>query len=593
MPGSKKLPSGSRADAEFAQEIAADPVRLQESYTYWVNQLKDLTGSEGLLEARDFQTFANDIPQRKLSIIFSERNYITSHADSGNMFIYATCLLSSSDIAKHLKLKSMWDAIATFEQAAQNSEEVLSLAPEEIASGIMATREYFDLVRRVVFCKLHAKRLQSSTAEILALYRREGAFVIPPPKSSYQHAPLILTGGPCRPENVTISRKGIARPSFNLIFPTISGLKAKDNSIAALRWNLLTTGGLDTIISPRSSVGDELKQIINKSVLWAFTQPHLLPNSTFKKELSGKYSKELGVGGKSMLFSIMEGLAKAELELAKEISSIREFLDRLTLKLNTLLDSHETESKEGTAFLLAQDHGDETFNCLEIMSDWFQSRKYLGTLLSYKDRNSMPGIDQVFSPFVTYLRYNLGDLLFIHSISVLLTSLGKLYATWPKSKRHKLNAAVGDHRLGFRQALEASKWFKDKNRRKELITDSRKAHEFWNTARKLKREKREELSWHFVGLAHLIKSKTSDENWHGILRLKHEDKNLHIAGKYAEKIIRPIAELGLVPAISIALEFLPIANLRKMGILPVPLAKSHSFEQLRLIYEKKLPKNYK
>lgn len=596
MTDLKLLPSGARADREFAQEIASSQERLQASHAYWLQQFNNLTGQKHFTAENEFRRFADNVPVRRLMAIFPERKHLTETEDSRDMCEYATCLLSSEEIRTHLKVKSLWDMLQSFEEAAQEHKarsDSAEAANKDVANGIMAAREYFDLIRRVLFCKFNAARLGLDIDELLALYRREGALVIPPPQNSFEHAPVIETNDVCRPENILVSVQGVSRPAFNLRFPVNSGESEKKIILTAVTYNLLATGGLDTIVSPRSSRKDELGQIIRSSIYNAIYHSKDFPGSNYMIRLNTKYLEPPDGGVIKLLQNLIEGLAKTELELHQDIPAIDILLDAALKRLDGLIDTHRIETREGFAFLLAADKGEETRNCLEVTSDWYSSRKTLRTLLAYQDRSGMAGLDQTLSTFATYLRYNLGDLLFVYNLSCLVFRLGNFYKSWPKNKKHKLNAAVGPGRLGFREALENSNWFQDEARREELIDKAKKSYKFWCTIQRKEQQEREKLTWHFVGISCALRANAPDKQWKNLVTLSEYDQNLQKVAQQAATVVRPIAELNLLNPLCVLLEFLPLSTLKLYGLWRKPLAKAHSFEQLRMAYRRGLPDELK
>lgn len=585
----KRLPTGARADRDFAREIASSSEELYAAYVYWRGQFIDFTGQPSFLAENEYRKFADTLVRKSLRAVFPKRAYLTDPSDESRMVTWATCLLSSRDIARHLGIKSIWDALKAFEDTAQSQEtENSEISPpaQDVINGILSIREFFDLIRRILYCKLNSERLEVSLDELLALFRQEGALVLTPPQSSFRHSPLVETkpGLRCRTESVIITVKGVGRPGFNLTFPMSADYSDKHKALQAMMFNFLVVGGLDTVVAPRSSDKDELHKIAKEIIFYSDNSKFTTSEPVVR--LNEKYLRKLEATGKMKLWNILEGLAKVELEGKEEVPSLNELLGAVVDRLDGLINSHQVEARDGSGFLLGMDKGEETFNVLEIQSDWYKSRKALRTLLAYKDRAGMNGLEQSFSSFVTYLRYNLGDLLFLYTLSRILPRLGQLYKSWPKSKRNKLNALLSPNSINYREALEKSGWFQNKELRSNLIAEAEEAKKFWRAARRVKdRDKREKLNWHFVGLSRSLIAKSPEEPWKRVFGKPEQDEQLMKMAQKAVSIIRPLAELNLVMPICLAFESLPVSKLRTYGISGTALINAHSFERMRLAYK--------
>lgn len=593
------IPEGARMDFLFTKEIADDPKKLSNAYAFWKEQFQKLIEVDSPLKDNEATRFIIELKNTKLRDQFPERAYLFSEDDEKDMITKPGCLLSVHEITQHLFLDvsrkkiGLLEAIDTFEKNAAIQTQFTAKQKQEKGTyfktrvGIAGIREIYDALRRIIYCKQVATDSDFFTMpDILALFRQEGALVVTPAKESFPYSPLIQTSEKpsCRFSTPIVSRGKVKRCGFNLSFESKN---AKFFPIETTVFNLLTTGGLDAIVSPRAAINDELHQILFSATKTAQYGGY---RETFNQtEFSSKLKHYIELGSPTDLNSIVflsEGLLKVYIE-SNRFYKLEALFQVVANGLESLISAHSSKKeKDGRIYLYGNNNGLETIIVLKILTTWFKSRAYLYTLLAWKDREKYITTIPTFSPFVTYLRFHIGDLLFIHLLSLIIPVLGELKSIW----KPLWNKAI-PIKTTFEKSLDDSVWFKDKKNREEKIKKMKEISKSFKALATKKGDEREQFNWHFVGLIDILAKQKQGypEGWKWFNDLKssyRKDKGLEKIADEVREIVETIVQLNIAIPICLALEYTPIKVLvQKFKGYKKPFINAHSFERLRLAYK--------
>ncbi len=612
-----RLPEKATLNPQEAQTIAKDPGRLNSSYHYWRTLFAD--SNENVFDAADTPAMrlAKSLADDEFSNLLPKRSHLTEPIDLEGTVTYSGCLVSAEEIAKSIRgesgtNKTLFEDLRAFATAALSPRSIADSA--QVARGIRAARELYDVSRRFSYCQANSKEYSVPFAELLSLYRTEGALSVTPPEDSFEHGPLIDTRTktdpqadqdqaepPCRVARVSLfdqimpgtddtPRPGrTERPGFNLVYRFRSTTDASKNDVSLkfdlLYRNIVVIGGLDTIQNPRLSPNDELMQFMRAArkgpPIFAFMR---VINET-RKKLAGTRSKFWNrqrppKTQQEFLDDVATGLAMAEIEQRQELPSAEELLESILPELSGLIDVHRFETKVRSGHtdvhLLGDRYGTDTYNCLRVQARWYASRMRPHTLVAQAHRTEKLMNLPRFSPFVTYLRFHAGDAVFMGVLLRTITQLDKLDKVWEKEKSTWGNS--------FRKAFASSKWSKSQSNKLEKML---RTH--W--APKVPKE----TAWRHIGLIDAIKRRGGAPTWLKHLKPIRPDPRLEITANVARQTIEAIANQGLIEAVNLALEFTPISKLVSLKMVPIPdgsrlrarwpLANAHSFERKRLTYE--------
>jgi hypothetical protein len=413
-----ELPKGASIRERFAEEIAGDRKRYELASKYWRDAFDKLGLSADKLADEPAIKFATLLPDKNLSALEPGQHRRSLFNGEGDRVIKESgCLLSLEEMAKAVD--------TTPSDLLRDVGAVLSATPDiglgseqQKNRGLRGIRELHDLIRRFRFCDELATTAKVPFSELLALFRQEGALVVPPPADSFAHAPLIRTRSQtCRTPDV--DPVGVARPGFLLTVHQFKRLLLGANrdedltrSLILIISNLNVTGGLDDITNPRLP---GLKAFQEKRGTPVDELLRTLIQVIPKLPAKGYVSRLTGVGG----WRVLLGLLWAEVEFAepRRVSDVELQVTMLRLSqiVSELVEAHtrlEDDTHPSDLFLSADISGKPTRLCLEVAVKWYASRGRPMTLLARRDRDSTEDLPE-FGPFGTYLRYHLGDITFV------------------------------------------------------------------------------------------------------------------------------------------------------------------------------------
>ena len=581
----------SKRIREEASIIANDANRMAIAYSYWRQQFEELTKLPNILCDIPARRFIDILPNQRLSKLLPERTHL--FPDEDGMLKNSGCLLSSDEMSEHIGITNLIDSVKLFETAGKACSEMQNLQnnwkPQPgVLEGIVAIRELYDALRRIVYCEQNA-RINVNVPELLAIYREEGGLVVPPLEDSYQHSPLIETTdiiGPCRSSIVTLSNPAM-RPNFRLRYQMLnaSGLKKATNFFTAVM-NLLVTGGLDTIVWPRRAINDELDQLIH-GIFHAPKFPY--SQQDYNIEL-GQEVRRTQSDIAEWMTNLFEGFTKAILELSALESNekspkndaLSQLLDESYEHYKSVVEAHEgiEIGPPGWARILVRNGDSCTKECLSTQADWYQSRKSVSTLLAIQDRDQRICDGLTLTPFVSYLRFHAGDINFMGYLLRIAINLHKIRKGWQQDWNKPIRSLVGT----FEEAIKKSKYdaIESEDLKKQLQETGNK----WFFIKELGSKnlgKYDELNWHHAGLFKMLIDSGADErirSWQ-----KNENLLIKLLANCSSSAIQAVAALRLLEPICIAFEYTPIWFLKSLGIKSIHLIKAHSFERLRIVYE--------
>jgi len=568
-----------------AEAIARDPTRLAAAAAFW----RQAFGSVGITDlsalAHDAISLGEHLPDEWFWRLMPARERLVSGCDHSYLVKRSGCLVSLDEIARTVSSTLTGTELLAYVSAVLAAGTPGAVVPAQIAaSGLIAARELFDLLRRFQICSWNGQEFGIPASELLSLYRQEGALCLAPSRQSYRHAPLIRTGFGCREESVSLFDQTCARPGFNLVYKFMNSTDAQrtDPSVRfdLLFRNLVTLAGLDTVLLPGLSPGDELRQ------LWAMASSGSSPSEyatlikdTYRKRLGATatldFNRRAGKTQRQFLDDLCIGLARALLDPRDAPPPHEELFNNLWLSVASLFSAHSYEPARpwpgGDVRLSADLDASDAYTCLRLQARWYASRRDLRTLLAWEDRPAKAGVPRRFNPFMTYLRFHAGDALFVGLLLRVIARFNVLVKTW------ETNSAMWGS--AFLDSIPAPGW--DATKVADLAVALRN---HWATRRVTT-----ETSWHHIGLIHALLRHTDPPAWLGAA--KPANPNLRACARVVARLVEVLEQPGILDVVSAAMEFTPALWLAGHGFTPLSgpqgtnlLVKSHSFERLRLAY---------
>ena len=599
-----RLPPIATIEPQEAMHIASSLDRIKETFDYWKKQFqnKELFGHDKVDIFEDSDTpamlFGKQMQNGRMVDLFPKRKHLTRPTDEeqpscstpdkkAHMVSVSGCLVSAQEIAQGIAsdgtVESIFRDLDSLKAAASAKE--LPEDKQQVARGIRATRELFDASRRFKYITTSSVELNLDFVELFALYRQEAALCVTPPQDSFLCGPLINTAEDCthyqcrRSHVIFRGDRTLERPGFNLVYKfnqntPADGARDESCRLDMLVRNLLVIGGLDVIVSadfwlPQK---DELRQVFKQA--WNKGSPLSKALQNFKSSLYNKVAPSQ----RRFLLELAMGRLMLDIDDMDQIDDLENMLDGMVRELNELFVSHNhypsSPHTDKDIFLLGDRIGADTSSCLKVQAKWYHTRTKPYTLLAWANR-STANVKQLprFSTFLSYMRFNGGDPVFMGVLLRSITKLDKLDAKW-KDKQATFGTRFRD---------EFSKANRSKTKPSNLQRDLDK---FWKTGKV-----RTGTAWRHVGLIQALKDSGNYPRW---LKDPQPDANLSKTAEIAWRVMSAIADQRLLDCLSAGLEFTPIDTLKDLNMIPTAstiedpraiLVNAHSFERLRLAYE--------
>jgi hypothetical protein len=236
-----------------------------------------------------------------------------------------------------------------------------------------------------------------------------------------------------------------------------------------------------------------------------------------------------------------------------------------------LLAAHAAKRESGgRIFITADDTGTDTKLCLGVQTSWYESRKHMYTLLARRDRPGAAALPD-FSPFLTYLRFHIGDPAFV---GVLIRVLRNLDAMKKEARKKPWKNSAEFLVEAERVAWAAA----DEKRAKDWLAR-------WAAVGS-------EFAWRHLGLVEQIANAGVRPLW--LKSPTAPSQQMVRTAAIASEVVRTIGERSLLRTVDVLLSRSPISvTAEKFGLIGFPavdarrtaLAKVHNFEQLRLVYQ--------
>jgi hypothetical protein len=602
-----RIPAGALWGDEEGLVLANDRNRRTEAARYWVARLKSIqTDTRDLGVAHVFGLSAA-VPDTKILDHLKQngldRTRLTSTNDGG--LRETGCLLSLVEIARATlgrgarpRRPSATLQQANAESRLQNRLAVVHKAAEggtakaeELRDGFRVARELFDLGRRLLIIERIARERDLHRSEALALFRQEAGFAIAPPQPSWPHGPLIATADTgCRLTAVTLDERSTERPGFNLVHrfkaDGVQGDTDESGRLAMLWRNLAVTGGLDAIVLPISTrpamqvaprAGSEIPFV--DELAWCVAHDFLDAQGSGIGGVVNRWvlrdgTKLMSEGDVATLVRLLVGLTTAETDQSTGppdastlFAAVRQRLDALMLAHSFTREGRNAGAND--CFLADDDAGAATSLCLGTQCLWYATRSRLHTLLAVADRASAPDLPNL-SPFMTYLRFQAGEVFFMRLLLRTLARLGLL----KKELRSQRSAAL-------LQALDGAGWTPAADKRFRALSER-----FFKAAPVRGRVDDPEPVWHGIGFHAAVLPQTPYRPSNAASDLV---KRLGTLREVVRDTLNELKDRRLLVAASVALEFIPLDTLVRLKCVQPALrsrvAKTHGFERLRLSYE--------
>ena len=592
------LPPGASADRDLARRIAEDNNRLRATASYWRKRFEEF--GEHVVETGEITSdglrFSLALEDGELDSLAPDTKGLIPATEANQIFKRSGCLMSAAEVAQHVdsaldasKVADALQALTTAMLPLEDPGMPSVVTTDQVITAVVLAREFFDVVRRFAFCHEHAQTYGLTVAELLSLYRREGAYAIAPPVSSYAHAPVIkTTDAGCRTHAVSLFDATTTRGGFIISHseaaPRLPTRNTPESRAFGIMFrNLVTIGGIDTVVSPRLPSEDELIFFLDDATKAA---PMPAPLDTIRRNIRQQLSRDTAVGAtlferQSMRRSQVERfdsgclglmmLRLDELSPGDPVPDATTLLAGLEADYEALLAAHTARRETGgRIFITADDTGTDTKLCLGVQTSWYESRKHLHTLLARRDRGAGAALPDL-SPFLTYLRFHIGDPAFV---GVLIRALRNLDAIKKEAKRNPWKNSEEFLVEAERVAWAAA----DENKAKAWLAR-------WAAVGS-------EFAWRHLGLVEQIANAGVRPPW--LRNPGAPSQQMSRTAAVASEVVRMISDRNLLPALDVLLRRSPTPVIaEKFALIGFPavaarrvaLAKVHNFEQLRLVYE--------
>ena len=510
------MPAGASIDPAFAETIAADAARLDAARTYWRLQLGTWGGTADVFAspAGRLADAAVFTPSGAVSGVRNGlRRRIQYQLDGAVNLVKDELapLLSLTEIARHVAETAPTPIATTSADVLRADVAALLDGPAgqpaadvaAVGRGLRCARELLDVAKRIALARnnyrAHLTGVSgASFAEPLSLHWNEGSFAVAPSWRSYTAGPLILAlprtpnpndaelGG-YRVANV-IYNAPVIRPGFIVYH----GWKSTWTTAADARGdlcnaNLMTLGGLDNVLlwKPRSAGTD---QDHTKDELWRVL------TTLFSRRGFGTFDHR-----------VVYGFCLADLEIAAgEPTTVG--LDLAIARTGAVytVEAEPVPDAATRAFAAVREEDDarNTANGLDLASRWYASRRTVRTLLAWRDRTNPLFAGEFLSPYLTYLRYHQGDVLFMRTLMSTLRGLAELERSWDRLLRTASRRAAFDAaQANLLTHLAASGWADAANRNTlTVLGDGLLAEWSTSTVRYRPTTPAAETAWRHIGL---------------------------------------------------------------------------------------------
>ncbi len=568
---------GPTMNPNEALKIVDNPSRLQAARSYWTGVLSAWISDLSRLESAPPPGIAFALAASNNSLLATIDSRIALHQSEilDDVFLHDyRCMVALDEIAAFVAQLSSFSGTELLSIMRQTLlGQTGSLSRELQALGVQAARQVHELLLRFDYTSRMSVLVSPLVAsgnrsipftEMMALYRLEGNFCCTPPERSFPNGPLTLTmEGTCREPNVfrttdtTLTNDALSRPGWIMIRQADVAMDHKDESyrLTLTEENLNWLGGLDAITSWPLPLGDELR---------ALAETHAASNISPVVDLTRR--NRLSTSYKPSFDRLVETLWMSSIETQADLPAVSASLEAAYTQINQLLQMHKPRGIPDSATarklaLLGDDYGNSTFITLTVAARWYQSRTNPATLLAWRDRSRAVQMPR-FGPYTAYLRYHLGDVLFMGILIRLLKDMRSLSTQWESD-------STKESKKEWKNAVPASSWLPSllntagwtQAHADSLTTTIQSALDFWKQPAVYynpphiadTRFPTGELIWRTVGIQNRWKNAGGVPSWFPS-NASPPAKAVEAANT-ARTVIQLISDNGLFPAIESALEY--------------------------------------
>lgn len=601
---------GPTQNPNEALTIVDDAARLQAARDYWTGVFAPWIPDLSVLDTSPPPAIAFSLAASAPSARDAVANRRKLHAVSGEalpdvFFQDYRCMVAMDEIASFVTPFDVFtgpDLLSLMRRTLLG--QTGSLPRELQAVGVQAARQVHEVLRRFDYVSrlsMAPSSNQASFTELMALYRLEGNFCCTPPERSFAHGPLTATpNGTCREPDVYRDKeklekdKTAGRPGWVLWVTESDAMIARDNGyrFALAVENLNFLGGLDALTTWSLQPGDELR---------AIAEADLTTNSWRTGYLAKR--GELSAEFKAIFDRLIETLWMSSLETQVTLPPVLSSLDTAYDELNELMATHKPHpdpsapANAGRIYLLGDDYGNSTFDALKVAARWYQSRMNPATLLAWRDRD-LGMLMPRFGPYTAYLRYHLGDVLFMGVFIRLVKDLSLLSNTWEVDETRPARAnwknAIPDNRW-LPSLLSTAGW--TSSAASAHSASMRAALDFWRQDAVYYNPPhidnhlfpRGELIWRTVGLPQKWRSVRAVPSW--FPGSGAPSATAVQAADTAKTVMTIVRDNALIPAIDAALEYslhtqlFSVPSMRDRRHLKRNFAVAENYRRLHLFLE--------
>jgi hypothetical protein len=562
------LPPGVMTNPEAAGDIAEDATRLIAARNYWKKEFQKLasgTNAAVMLNAPWFK-FMEGAAATGPAAIEDLRGRIRPAHGFGSASAWVVsdldAMASTDELARELK-RVYPDTPSDYSKPILVGEVAGFLqmpdtvtVDEHFTRGrvraIYACRELLNFALRFDFATKALSQIPDQGlefTELLALHRWEGAFAVPPADESFQRGPLIqATFGTTGARTASTAVPGLTRPYCFNVVSSAAAMSVPEAKMNAMQSSMLGDAGLDNLVTWGRLAKDECLLVGEVAA----------NRGSLRSTINGLLGVPADIKASPFLRTIMHGLFMSLAELqprsATSIASdVETRLNNLAVKSQTNAAKTRVVSWELATFAAARARVTTGF-------EWYASRSRPATLAAVRDRTPAMRTMARFTPFVTYLRYHAGDVIFMGVLLRLLRDLPRLKAAWTAAPNGEWRTEVNGQGIDLAAALPAgfSTW--STAELKQLNDDLRVWNDdaYYNVREGVdldgdhKPDLKGEAVWRHIGLI----ASLPPESW--LPAADSTDPQIVKVDRLAAVALRTVELIrtkNLQPAIQVALEF--------------------------------------
>lgn len=599
------LPAGATLDTREANTIAADAVRFAAARNYWRTLLTTVSFPlNDSAETPPWLAFSQEAKRSNGDEILKKRKSIHSNDGFAGAKIHPIgvldAMVSIDEIARHLGSHAQPSIsgygadtlIGDIRFMLSQPDRIATLGDQQRAGrGLLGAREIYDVAHRFQFAsqKIQTSQMRVDFGELLALHRAEGTFCLPPPEKSLIQGPLILTGSSTARASQTVMPVDkdpevvVERPGFCMQLPLGSGIAVEDRKSLAIKMNLLGLGGLDNLAHWAIDFHDKANELF--STLVAAETSAAIGTRTFISKANAWLNSVSAPHPRAEVRTILGGLLMAAVEDFPPPGTLNPLFDGQGIRIDRLR-AIALDLRGSALSVMDNDARDCAREILGLAWQWYMSRTRPETLLAWRDRPFAPTTPR-FSPFVSYLRYHSGDVIFVGILLRVLYNLPKLEKAWNQLlNRAPFRKYAGEDNRNLLTALAESDYAQIP-RTRNTLDPFKPLLDVWSDNNKARYDmSRGESVWRHVGLIDTL-SKTYRAPW--MTPAPAPQADIKELADTVKSLVERLQAYHLMEVVNRALEFTPVETLKDNDAITSlnrkNFYKAENFERLRLFYD--------